>query len=171
MKPQPIFEPDYWKDRLDRAQRTGTLHHSIFIAGEERWKKIEELHRTLLFALTYSDSKILDAGCGYGRLLDLMPKAWKGEYVGVDLCPHFVSLAHQMHPGRVFMVADMRMLPLQDQSFDWGVMISIRPMIIRNAGQEEWDKCEAELRRVCKKLMFLEYSEDRNDSSWDRSEP
>lgn len=43
------------------------------------------------------------------------------------------------------------------RKWDWGVLVSVRPMIIRNQGQETWDRMEAECRKVCKKLLYLEY--------------
>lgn len=166
---EPIQDPNYWKARLDAAQRAGNLWHSVFCCGKDRWSKIEAKHREILARVVHPGWSVLDAGCGYGRLLDLMPDTWHGYYLGVDSSPAFIDLAREMHNTYEevgthmnvchFLVADLRMLPsiYPDKEFDLAVMISVRPMVVRNMGQGEWDKIEAEVRRVSKRLLYLEY--------------
>lgn len=155
-----IFDPNYWQLRLDHATRLDKPHHAVFCCGDEQWQKIEAKHREILKRVISFNDYVLDAGCGYGRLLTLMPPRddWQGNYLGVDLSPAFIEQAARLHPSRKFAVADMRsMRQLGDDWFDVAVLISIRPMIKRHGGEEEWAKCERELRRVARKLLFLEY--------------
>lgn len=154
---EPIFDPDYWKVRLERA-KGDNLHHAIFRCSAERWRDIWEKHRQILRAKIGPMDRILDAGCGWGRLLDLLPvPPW--WYVGVDLSPSFIEKAKEEHPRwrNHFHVGDLRRLPFLSQDFDWAIMVSIRPMIYRNAGIGAWQECERELRRVAKRLLYLEY--------------
>lgn len=152
---KPIWKPEFWRERLERAPQR---HQAVFVCPLELWRRIEAKHREILARTIGEDDCVLDAGCAWGRLLDLMPPAWKGCYVGVDLSPDFVALAREEHPGRTFLVADLRDCPVW--GFDWAVMISIRPMIRREMGEEVWLQVERRLRRCARKLLFLEYDPD-----------
>lgn len=158
---EPINDPLYWKQRLTDAKER---HHSIFKCDLERWKRIEEKHKKILAETIDNLTSVLDAGCGYGRLLTLLPEHWYGDYVGVDLSPDFIELAKQEHPTVPFFVSDLRSLFFFNEAthrkFDWAVLISIRPMVRRNLGDAEWEKMEKELKRVAKNLLFLEYDEN-----------
>lgn len=54
--------------------------------------------------------RILDVGCGSGRLLDALGKEFPEgfEYFGVDASRVLVSVAKKEYPGRPFAVGDMR---------------------------------------------------------------
>lgn len=157
-----ISDPRYWARRLREANRRGEIHHAVFKCPLDRWRRIEAKHREILSRLIGSNDSVLDCGCGWGRLLTLMPEGWIGKYLGFDLSPSFTDLAKVEHPGRAFAVCDMRdMGPLWIESpFDWAVLISVRPMVIRNLGAEEWAKMESEIRRVADRLLYLEYDEN-----------
>lgn len=153
---EPILSPDYWRQRLEQAKE---LHQAVFRCPLDRWQRIEARHRKLLSDLILPHDSILDAGCGWGRLLTLLPKDWDGRYLGVDLSPDFVALAQQTHPRKEFVVGDLRRLDFPD-TFDWAVCISIRPMMKRNLGEDVWNLMEQELIRVSRRVLFLEYDEE-----------
>lgn len=191
---EDILSPQYWKRRLQTAPKDG-LHHSIFRCPLQTWLEIEARHKKVLAQHIQLGDCILDAGCGYGRLLRLMPEGWRGAYLGVDISPDFIKLALSEHahhivlgeglPVRRFVVGDLGHMckvvqialengkfphhapllspseKLDEQVFDWAVMISIRPMVVRNLGLAIWKQMEAEIRKVARKLLFLEY--DVND--------
>ena len=163
---EPILEESYWRVRLQQARQR---HHAIFKCPLNEWQRIEEKHRDILRDRIGDQDRILDAGCGWGRLLDLMPDAWVGDYTGIDLSPEFIDLAREEHPDKNFLVGDLDNLGRfftigYEDIFDWGILISIRPMMIRNLGQNYWNQVEKKLRRVCKDLLFLEYDEkDRGE--------
>lgn len=166
---EPILDTEYWRNRLEHSLK-GELHHAVFRCPLDRWKRIEEKHRQILAKHISPWDSILDAGCGWGRLLNLLQIHTEFDdpmvvYRGVDISPDFIELAKKHHPNRVFYVKDLRNLPLEwRQVFDWAVLISIRPMVIRNLGQGEWDNMEKELRRVARKLLYLEYDENDEGS-------
>jgi SAM-dependent methyltransferase len=157
-----ILDPQYWKERLEAAS---LRHHAIFRCSEERWRKIEDKHRFILASRIGQWDSILDAGCAWGRLLTLMPSWWKGDYLGIDISPDFVDLGNQEHPDRKFVVGDLRQIPLGPLTFDWAVLISIRPMVKRNLGEGIWTLMETELRRVARQLLYLEYDETDQGST------
>lgn len=154
--PEPILDPSYWQSRLT-VQGRDERHRAIFITPKENWDAIAEAHRKILAQHVHPEHSVLDAGCAWGRLLDLMPADWRGFYLGVDLSPDFVELAKREHPERPFAVGDLRHLDLPDDTFDWAVLISIRPMVRRNLSDDAWDEMEKELKRVARNLLFLEY--------------
>lgn len=158
---EPIDNPAYWAERLRHAVRPGShLHHSIFRCPEETWKRIEDKHRMILARLIGPRDAVLDCGCGYGRLLTLMPPSWVGPYLGVDISEAFLREARERH-DRLFMTGDLRDLSFVAGRYDWAVLISIRPMVRRNMGDEVWAAMEKEIRTKADQLLFLEY--DGND--------
>lgn len=165
---EQMFSPEYWADRLRRAQDRGELDKAVFEVGADIWSRICTAHRGVLAHLIAPDDSILDAACGWGRLLTLMPKEWDGGYLGVDIAPAFIELARVNYPDRYFMVGDLRYsfmdwIPGGLQSiypkYDWGIIGGTRPMIRNNAGPETWERIESNLRRWCRRLLFLEYDE------------
>lgn len=160
----PVSDPAFWKGRLIGAPK-GSPHHAVFVCPTDRWQRIEAKHREILARTVGPLDSVLDAGCGWGRLLTLLPEAWVGDYRGVDASPDFVRLAEATYPDKGFIVGDLRALPWAWTGlFDWAILVSIRPMIRRNLGDAEWDKMEAELRRVAKRLLYLEYDENDEGS-------
>lgn len=153
---EPVGDPLYWRERLDKAKRLGSLHHAVFLCPEERWTRIEDKHREILAKVLKPDTSVLDCGCGYGRLLTLMPDWWRGAYLGVDVSPDFVQLAMETFPGREFLCADL----LQGGDFgewDLAVLISVRPMVKRNLGEKVWETMEGVVRGAAKRVLCLEY--------------
>lgn len=155
----PVADPDYWQWRLQKAEASGYRHKALYYVPLNTWRLIERQHRKILRMKIGNNDSVLDVGCAWGRLLDLLPTTWNGKYLGIDVASGLVELAQEQHPNHQFKVGDVRQeLPqLQHQAFDWAVMISVRSMIIRNLGQQTWDEVERELRRVCWRLLFLEY--------------
>lgn len=173
---EPILDPSYWRRRLEQAQSAGRLHEAVFRCPLERWQRIETKHREILARLIQPTDSILDAGCGYGRLLDLMPSHWEGQYFGVDLSPDMIALAREHYAAHFggkrneahcFFIGKLESLQAAihaARTFDWAILISVRPMVIRNQGGEAWEKMEMELRRVAKRLLYLEYDESDEGS-------
>jgi ubiquinone/menaquinone biosynthesis C-methylase UbiE len=154
---KPIFTSEFWRERLQSAREP---HHAVFVCPKVRWDAIAANHRAILARHVRPTDRVLEAACGWGRLLDLMPADWGGWYRGVDLSPDFVAMAERKYPGKSFLVGDLRALPeIWSGLFDWAVMISLRGMVIREQGAAEWDRIERELRRVAKRLLVLEYDE------------
>jgi SAM-dependent methyltransferase len=167
---KPVFDPDYWKRRLERAKERDRLHLSVFEYPEDGWKRIEDRHREILREKIGKEDSVLDCGCAYGRLLTLLPRNWEGYYCGVDLSPDFIQEALKLHPGRRFLSGDLRNLPQMLRTpggidhFQWAIFVSVRPVVRGNMGQEEWDNIEHAARKVANKLLFLEYDEDDKGS-------
>jgi ubiquinone/menaquinone biosynthesis C-methylase UbiE len=62
--------------------------------------------------------KILDLGCGSGRLYHLFEEFQGVDYVGVDQSEGQIEIAKEKFPELDFQVAEMKELPFTDNEFD-----------------------------------------------------
>ncbi|MFH1598585.1 MAG: class I SAM-dependent methyltransferase [Patescibacteria group bacterium] len=69
-----------------------------------------------------SGDKVLDAGCGNGRLYDSL-QGLGISYTGVDISPRLIRKAQGKYPKVKFKVGDILSLPLADQQFN--VLLSV----------------------------------------------
>ena len=74
--------------------------------------------------LVKDEEKVLDLGCGNGRLLELLQDK-KIEYVGLDNSQKLIEIAKEKHPNFQFLVADALSLPFLADSFDKVFSISV----------------------------------------------
>jgi len=79
------------------------------LAGEAR----------LIDAMVPRGSRILDAGCGPGRVGAVLADAGH-EVVGVDLDPVLIAAAEEDHPGPMWLVEDLATLDLSARGIDEG---------------------------------------------------
>jgi len=69
--------------------------------------------------------KILDLGCGNGRLLKSLEQADKKlNYLGVDFSEDLIAQARDNHPKAKFVVADMSDLSFEANTFDMVFMVA-----------------------------------------------
>ncbi|MGH1563889.1 class I SAM-dependent methyltransferase [Mumia sp. DW29H23] len=74
----------------------------------------------LVDALVPPGSRILDAGCGPGRVGARL-HARGHEVVGVDVDPELIAAAEQDHPGPTWTVGDLATFDLDGEPFDLAV--------------------------------------------------
>lgn len=153
---KPIDDPKFWADRIASAAKSGRDHHSVYVTRDEHWARINAAHRKILSGELRPGWHVLDAGCGYGRMAELLaPDAYRG----VDFSPEFIDEAKRRYPRHDFLVADLKALPFSGGTFDAAFCVSIKQMVRANLGEETWDAMLAELRRVAKKVLILEYED------------
>lgn len=86
----------------------------------ERWRRIEASgedivgEARLLDAMAGRGARILDAGCGSGRLGGYLARAGH-DVVGVDLDPHLIEVARADHPGARWEVQNLAELDLRGE--------------------------------------------------------
>jgi 2-polyprenyl-3-methyl-5-hydroxy-6-metoxy-1,4-benzoquinol methylase len=68
-------------------------------------------------AYTRKHAKVLDAGCGNGRLADFL-KPKEVSYLGIDHNSALLEAAQTNHPQAQFELADMADLKLEEEAFD-----------------------------------------------------
>lgn len=87
----------------------------------ERWERMEAEGKDIdgegraIDALADRGSKILDAGCGNGRLAGYLARAGHNA-MGVDLDPHLIEVAKTKYPEAHFEVADLANFALTDEA-------------------------------------------------------
>ena len=81
---------------------------------KENWPEIEELVK-----FVKPQDKILDLGCGNGRLLKIfLEKNLEIDYTGVDKCEKLIEIAKNQFPQTKFLAADVLNLPFKEKEFD-----------------------------------------------------
>jgi len=168
-----VADPTFWQKRIAQALAAGDLRHSVYRAPESMWLGVCSDHRKILNEVIKPEDKVLDAGCGYGRLVDLLPiltycgcfrHRIRGSYTGVDISPDFIAIAKQTHKDVDFYTNDLTQLPFEDKSFDWSICVSVMIMTAQNMGWSYWEKIQNELLRVSKRILCLEYGTGDTDT-------
>ena len=109
---------DYWND----AGTAKTFNHPLNIERLSQW-------------LT-SDSRILDFGCGYGRLLGSLFAHGYHNLIGFDLAPAMIAAARARYPNIAFEeLANPPSLALPDQSVDVALVFSVLTCVPGDEGQ------------------------------------
>lgn len=92
---------------------------------------------------------VLDAGCGEGETLERLDGMLSGSVTGVDLNPESVEFAAKRIPSGQFQVADLTVLPFEDDSFELVLCLEVLEHIPNPA------PALAELSRVCRGNIVL----------------
>ncbi len=95
---------------------------------------------------TRNGNKVLDLGCGNGRLYQLFD-GMSIHYIGLDQSEELIKKAQEKFSGVDFAVGDMRELPFPDDSYD--IIYSIAAFH-HLANAEDRLKALSEMRRVLK---------------------
>ncbi|MBI5037610.1 MAG: class I SAM-dependent methyltransferase [Candidatus Kerfeldbacteria bacterium] len=72
---------------------------------------------TLFEPYVKTGNRVLDIGCGNGRLATFLEKK-EIHYTGVDNSMALIDIAKQAHPAATFLVSEATELPFPDQQFD-----------------------------------------------------
>jgi SAM-dependent methyltransferase len=159
----PIFDPAFWRERYEK--NPDEIHRTVYHCSEGHFQAIAQAHKNILSRLVQKGDTILDVGCGYGRLLDLLPEK-PSMYVGFDLSPELIEEAKKRYPlfANSFLCYDIREVGENSiTSFTWAVLISIKQMVIGNAGQEAWENLQTHILKFCDQILILEYTTDENE--------
>jgi SAM-dependent methyltransferase len=100
-------------------------------------------------------ARILDYGCGYGRLSGLLAERGFVAVDGVDVAPNLIARARELHPSLNFAVLDNPpRLRHDDNSVDAVFLFAVLTCVPTDSGQRE---LVAELRRVLRPggLLYL----------------
>jgi len=136
------MDREYAKYLLEKTRQDYNLIAEDF--SRTRWNIWAEFN---IFKEYVKDGdKILDVGCGNGRLLELF-KDKDINYTGVDASEKLVDLARKKYPDNNFMVADNLNLPFPDDNFDKVFSVAVLHTI---PSEELRKKAISELKRVLK---------------------
>ena len=94
------------------------------------------------------DKKILDYGCGYGRVLKELYDHGYNNLLGVDFSSEMIHRAKELYPYIDFNLIDGDILDFDDESFDSIVLVAVLNCIHE---EEKQMRLMKELYRVLKK--------------------
>lgn len=87
-------------------------------------------------ALLPRESRILDYGCGYGRLCGALRRAGYANLTGADPSTQMIGRARAENPGIVFQVlTDECALPFEEAAFDAVLLFSVLTCIVEDEDQ------------------------------------
>ena len=89
--------------------------------------------------------RILDHGCGYGRVLDQLSGAGYGNAVGTDFSGNMLIRCRSRFPQMALVLNDGQTLPFRDRSFDAVLLFTVLTCI---PGDDDQRALLAEVRRV-----------------------
>jgi ubiquinone/menaquinone biosynthesis C-methylase UbiE len=113
------MNPSYAKNLIEKTKEDfDKIAESFSESRKELWPEFEELKKYIK-----DGKKILDLGCGNGRLFQLF-KDKNIEYLGVDSSEKLIEKAREKY-GDYFKVADILELPFSDNHFDsiWTIAV------------------------------------------------
>ena len=87
--------------------------------------------------LVKKEGRILDFGCGYGRLCDELWQEGFQNLLGVDSSPQMIERARSLFPDIPFQVVASLSLPFEDSSFDAVTLFAVLTCVISNEAQEQ----------------------------------
>lgn len=151
-----IDSSDFWRKRIYKAAISGDLHRAVYDIDPDIWTAINDAHRIVLHRHIASGSSVLDAGCGYGILSELLPRGV--TYTGIDVSPDLVELGRVKY-GVNIGTGDLRATQFPARAFDWAVCRGVEGMVIASQGEAVWRTMEKELLRVADRLLILSYGE------------
>lgn len=142
---------EWWERRIDELKDSPP---EFWVGTTGRWSEIDVYHKAAISKLITSIDRVLDVGCGLGRLAPLFPD---NKYVGIDFVPRFIEIAKQRNPSKAFIVADIKdPLPFSDKEFSVVLLVAVKDMLVKAAGEAVWQKTLAELQRVGNKVVVLD---------------
>lgn len=109
------------------------------------WSEIELIKKYMP-----NTGKILDLGCGNGRLLEMLGRNALNslQYTGVDSSENMLSEARKLHPDNNFILGDALNIPLQDNTFDVITSIAVLHHIPSNEFRKKFfDECSRVLKK------------------------
>jgi len=110
---------EYW----DRVANAKTFSHPL---------DLPLLHRYLS-----SESRVLDYGCGYGRLAEELIRGGYRNILGVDVSSQMIERGRRKSPALELRVVRGRTLPFEDTSFDLVLLFAVLTSIPTDEGQRE----------------------------------
>lgn len=139
------------------AFASGERHRLMFNGSRDQFDNIERRQVDALRVIRPRQS-VIDVGCGYGRMLDLLAaQRWRGKYIGFDVSPDLVEIARRWWPDYTFVVADLANDPAPSpMRADWAVALWVKSMLIGNGYDAEWDRIEAWMHANAERILVID---------------
>lgn len=115
------------------------------------------------------EQSILDVGCGYGRIMQVLDNAGYRNLVGIDFSEKLIQRGSELNPNLKFELQTDQNLPFQSDCFDAVILVAVLTCIVENADQQY---LISEIKRVLKPNGtiyvndFLLNDDERNKSRY-----
>lgn len=135
------------------------------------WKK-EFTHTVDLALLRESlplDSRILDFGCGYGRVCSELVQAGYRDVVGVDSSAEMIRRGRDQYPGLTLEALEASRLHYPASSFDAILLVAVLTCVPENQGQQSLMAALTALLRPRGLIYISDYllqSDERNQQRY-----
>ena len=154
----------YWDTRYD-LQRYKTVCHCSY-SDKEFEIKTKETRKVIIdhFKNLFTSKKVLDIGCGYGRLISILLLIASQVY-GIDISPWAITEARKHIKNATFDTYDGKTIPFSDGFFEGALSWTVLQHI---PGDEIENICR-EISRILKPESALMLYE--NTSTWIPDKP
>lgn len=132
------------------------LRYEEFAEQSFSWRHIEEpFLRTLIQATIRQDTKVLDLGCGGGRILSLLKLAGVKDHTlfGLDNDSTLLAKAKRKHPYITFIHQELTEVPYNNVPDDLTLVTA--HMVFQYLSPSDMPKCLKEIRRLLTLEGFL----------------
>lgn len=139
--------PHFWRQRIEEAGG----NYLDAIQGGVDWDKVKECQKELFEKFLHG--KVLDAGCGIGRTIEIMPDDVT-KFIGIDISPDFIEEAKRRYPEGDFRVMNAKKTTFKDNEFDWVVAAGMggHP---KDPHSDFFTELKGELIRIGRSVIFL----------------
>jgi ubiquinone/menaquinone biosynthesis C-methylase UbiE len=97
----------------------------------------KEVHLSLLMEYINKNDYILDFGCGYGRVMDILQKSNFNKIIGIDSSEKMIERGKLQFPTfQLLHLLPFSKLPFYDHTFDAIIVVDVFASIIHNNLQE-----------------------------------
>lgn len=110
------------------------------------------LQMDIFSAYVPKNGRILDHGCGYGRILNELRQADYQNLFGTDSSPKMIERAAQELSNINLIISDGEHIPFENDFFDAVLLIAVLTSVIKDDAQR---KMIAEVKRVLKPGGFI----------------
>jgi len=158
IKTQEFYNERRVATKLDNPQEVVEANY-VGWSSQENQRKGFEIATDLPWINWEKIESVLDIGCGYGKLLELLifEKHYKGKYYGIDIVPEFIEKAVQRYNDQFnaqFYVGDFLSQTLERERFD--VVISLGALSVNHDyPNQAGDKSTAYAQKLISKIVAL----------------
>jgi SAM-dependent methyltransferase len=156
-----VTTEQFWRTRLWEVAAYGyELHQIIYRTDIANWNRIQTSTAKVLRNILPAQCKLLDAGCGYGALYDVLHSAphFAGvEYTGVDMSLDLINIGKLRHPDLNLLHCSLEDTNFSNDYFDFTVLRSVTGMMHDNNYSDVWRVIFSKLKMISKNIIIMEY--------------
>jgi SAM-dependent methyltransferase len=159
--PLRVTTQEFWRTRIWEVVASGLeLHQIIYRTDIRNWNNIQYDTAKLLRGILPTSCRLLDAGCGYGALYEVLhavPHFANVQYTGLDLSEDLIGIAKIRYPNAIFKQCRLEDADYPADHFDYTVFRSVEGMLNDNGHSTSWTIAFDNVKRMSKNIILIEY--------------